>query len=187
MASLFEESATSLESEDLFGSTYPEDYDPENPPKMKSKGYGRVQVGRSGSKCHKREHYPRAYKILTEMFGGGKYWKCDYMEVTYNGMMVSKDMLGFMDVCGITPDGRWVSANITTLESIAAHLRKYSDLSKTHGQAKIPIVRHLREYLECGGRFFIIGFHKPGRLWEHKLVEVTDQMISEYEARKRKR
>jgi hypothetical protein len=148
-----------------------------------SGGFGKVQ-GLKGRRFNKRDLYNHAKRALAEMHPG-KYWTCDYKEITYTGQMVAKDMLGFMDVCGITTEGKWVACNVTTRDGIKPHLREYTNPKKTHGQAKIPVIVHLREYLAHGGEFYIVGFYKEGRLWKHETVRVTNDLLREYEARKR--
>lgn len=140
------------------------------------------------------KHYPKAISILKGLHPG-KYWKADYKELLYKGSgsfpaVINKDMLGFADVLGITPPrGTAIAGQITTKTQVHAHLRKYTDPSKTHGSGKIPIETHLREFLSLGGRFYVIGFHQgggKGSKWDAEVVEVTADVLNVYKSRKRK-
>jgi hypothetical protein len=139
------------------------------------------------------QHYERAMKMLRTL-RPGKYWKADYIQPVWSygcdvPALVSKDMLGFADVLGICPpNGHAVAGQITTRASMGAHLRKYTNPSETHGQAKIPIEFHLREFLQCGGEFILLGFFKDdgSRFWRVEIVLVSEALLDIYVSRKRR-
>lgn len=198
--------------ESLFGSTLPEGYVPlgrvgsaligdvdqlvrwadaeptEDPKRTKS--------ATATATFNYRSVYDNAVRSMKKLYPG-KYWSVDYKEISFSkwrhgrpdfasAQIVSKDMLGFADVAGVSKS-RFVALQITTRGQIHAHLRKYVDDDATHGQAKTPIETHLREFLECGGIFLVLGFYKdPGsRFWKHELVEVSPALLDLYKARKR--
>lgn len=142
----------------------------------------------------KTEHFPRAIKIVGALYPG-KYWRVEHAAVlgTWGGNLpriVSQDMLGFADILGVTPPhGTAVAVQVTTKTQVHAHLRKYTNPNETHGQAKTPIEIHLREFLEMGCKFYVLGFHQSGgkgSKWDAEVVEVTADVLDVYKSRKRK-
>lgn len=194
-----------VEPEDeLFGSTLPEGYTPilrgeDGSPvslAQELERWAKSEPSQPRAKAYDyRKLYPHTMRLLNSMHPG-KYWPVDYKEFVptfhngrpdySNGKVISKDMLGFADIGGTArPNGRFVTANVTSVGAIAAHMRKYVS-DETHGQAKIRIEAHLREFLDCGGLLYVIGWHKPKRNWEPKVLAVTPELLDIYKARRRK-
>ncbi|HWD40079.1 MAG TPA: hypothetical protein VG944_14615 [Fimbriimonas sp.] len=182
---------------ELFGSVYPEGYKPLAEEAKEEYVPGGLTDWATKEDKKKRsthtKHYDRAKAILNERWPG-KYWKADYCEaISGSGwagpQITRKDVLGLFDVMGLAkPDGRCIGCQITTRESVGAHLRKYTDPKKTHGSGKVPIENHLREFLACGGRFVILGFWQETtgrRLWQADMTLVTPELLDQYKARKR--
>lgn len=160
--------------------------DSEPPPVTKSGGFGDVKLKGGKQKFNARKHYPRAKEMLTELWPGSMVFTVDGFKAGYGGTLVSTDLLGFIDIAGITANGAWIACNVTTTASMQAHLRDYTSPTNTHGQAKTPVVDLLENYLRNRGVFYIFGFEKVGRFWEHKVLKVTQELLDETKARKRK-
>jgi hypothetical protein len=173
-------------SRDLFihDDPFGEDVATSNLPPAAVTGYGKVSgIKNTGSPWKAREHYPRVRKLLAETHGGF-FWNCDRKIMTYSGSMVDQDLLGFMDIQGVS-GGRFIACNVTTQASIKAHLRDYTDPRNTYGQGKLSVYSLLLEFLGNGGEFWIYGGHKEGARWQYETVKVTPELLAEYVARKR--
>lgn len=207
MTTLFDvaEGAAAEPEDELFGSALPEGYVPlgRSPERVLGdvkalEEWAKAEPAQTAKKFNYRDHYKRAIKALNELHPG-LYEKMDYelfIPTSFrNGRpdplsmkRLTKDWLGFADVGGTSkPNGRMVCANITTKGQIAAHLRKYTDPKETHGSGKVPIETYLRQYLECGGLFYVLGYHKVGRFWKAEVTEVTLHLLDEYAGRKRRK
>jgi hypothetical protein len=169
-----------IDADDPFGA----DTATENLPPPAAPGYGKVSgIKGKGSPFKAREHYPRVRKALEEKHGGF-FWNCDRKQVRYDGSIYDQDLLGFMDIQGVS-GGRFIACNVTTQTSIKDHLRKYTDPRNTYGQGKLSVYSLLLEFLKNGGEFWIYGGYKDGRLWRYETVRVTAELLGEYVARKR--
>lgn len=161
--------------------------DSEPPPATKKGGFGHATLKGGKSKFNARAHYPRAKAALEALHPGSMVFTVDGFKAGFGGMLVSTDLLGFLDIAGITEGGKWIGCNVTTTASIQAHLRDYTSLANTHGQARTPVVQLLEGYLARGGVFYIIGFEKVGTRWQSEIVTVTQEMLEAVKARKRKK
>jgi hypothetical protein len=157
-------------------------------------------TGKAPKKAAEPNHYNDAIKVM-QTIHAGKYWRVDYKEMvirhwkdgrpSFDGMQIfTKDMLGFADIAGIAaPHGSFIAVQVTSKAAVQAHLRKYTSKEKTHGSNKIPIETHLREFLACGGKFYVLGFHQPkgkGTKWLAEVTIVTPELLDLYKSRKRK-
>ena len=146
-----------------------------------------VNAGSSAKSSNPPTFTKHGIKKLNEMHPG-KYWKADHITTDFRGVVSKKDLLGFGDIAGIERGtGRMIIGQMTTPGQLSAHYRKYTSPNHTTGTDKVPIETHIREFLECGGLFYIMTWEKPGRFWEPTVIPFTLQTIEEIYSRKRPR
>lgn len=89
------------------------------------------------------------------------------------------DLLGFMDYQAIKEGQQGVTAvQACARDQVKPHLRKFRDIPE------------VRTWLRCGNRLIIVGAYQEGgkgSRWRFETTHVTEAMLDEYEARKRKK
>ena len=129
--------------------------------------------------------YKRSIKDITAMYPGW-YTKSEHYASIYGGGMVKRDFGGFADLCGVS-HSRFIAVQITTVDQVGPHIRKYVSDAKSGGLGDMTIEQNLRAFLQNGGTFVILGYHKPGSRWECKSLVVTEATLDAAIARKRKK
>lgn len=122
--------------------------------------------------------------IKREFEKSGFMWiKVEYQAVTYGGMAYKRDLMGFADAIAIK-NGCIYAVQVTTLKDAGNHLRSmlHPSTEKKHSG---PVRQNVDAWRAHGGRIVVCGCFKEGRNWAHKLVEVTDEVIAGYDARRR--
>lgn len=78
-----------------------------------------------------------------------------------------------------------IGVQITSKSNLGAHLTKMCAHVPCSSKDKTWRGTWLRRWLEAGRKAHLIGFHKPGRLWEHEIREVTLDVMDAYEPGRR--
>lgn len=129
-------------------------------------------------------HHPRAKSELESL--GWFSWTVEALKSTYTGALYKEDCLGLFDLLAIK-SGEVLGVQLTTKDSVGAHLRKYADPSKTvQGRS---IAENLERFLAHGGRFQVWGYYQTGGTgsrWEHTVTTVTMEVIEGVISRRRK-
>jgi len=128
--------------------------------------------------------YRRSIKDINAMYPGW-YTKSEHYAPIYGGGMVKRDFGGFADLCGVS-NSKFVAVQVTTVDQVGPHIRKYVSDAKSGGLGDITIEQNLRAFLQNGGVFVILGYHKPASRWECKPLVVTEATLDAAIARKRK-
>lgn len=198
-----------VQEPDLFGDAYPSGYDPNAPTRPAGFASRATKEDRDGlfgdnpeltgsatkgkaAKVNRSAMIGRACDLLKAGNGpaecaGGLFYKTEHHVTTFSGMVVRKDLLGFMDAAGITPSGRAVAIQVTTPEAVNKHLSDYTNPLKTTGTGKVPVEVGLRRFLDCNGLFLIASYRKEGRLWVFDFRTITHHDLDAAISRKRKK
>lgn len=165
-----------------FGSEYPEGYEPgaDHEPKHKTKRESKTGPKR-GADLHKPFH-----RLANERFPGCFIGKLEGYRYA-GGNYVKSDFCGFGDFLIQAKWGVQYIVQVTTESDVDAHLVKYTSASKTFGPNKTPIGKLLREFLQAGGRFYIVGMYKGKKEWKANWHFITEKEMDECAGRSRGR
>lgn len=129
--------------------------------------------------------FKRSIKDINGLYPGW-YTKTEHYVTIYGGAQIKRDFGGFADLCGVS-DGRFIAVQITTVDQVGPHIRKYVSDAKSGGLGDTTIESNLRAFLACGGIFLIFGYYKEGARWQHKVTHVDASVLDAAVARKRKK
>lgn len=155
------------------------------PPTTGTTGYKAKNTG-------KRSKQPNHYERVTRHFESQGFWcfKTEFNTFDPRSQNMRKqDLLGFADMLALqaSPYGtRVIAVQVTTKDSVAAHLRKYVNHDTMSGGVKTSVA--VRKWLDHNCRFVILGFHQPdgpGGRWEFTTTEVTHELLDKVLARRR--
>lgn len=167
---------TEVSIENIFGSTMPAGLKPlsESNPEDGWRDPKRASTPGQGA-----DLYKPAFRYIRRRWPTGYFWKAETIESGRytpgaGRELLKKDMLGFADLIGVV-EGKFLAFQVTTPGKFQAHLVKYTSASETIGSGKVPIGKHLRNFLRAGGEFHMFGFEKVGRNYEPtKVMKVTE-------------
>jgi len=129
--------------------------------------------------------FKRSMKDINLIFPGW-YWKTEHYTTLHGGMQIKRDYGGFADIVGVS-SGKHIAVQITTLDQVGPHIRKYVSDAKSGGFGDTTIEVNLRSYLQNGGTFVILGYYKEGARWAHKVTYVTEETLDAAVSRKRRK
>lgn len=172
-----------------FGATKPEHL----PPVEDSGGFGKAFEKGAPRKPLTGTNLSAMYKRIREHLEkthGGFCFKVEHWAANDKGFNVKRDLLGFGDlmlVTGVGDETRVTMVQCTSAGSVGAHMRKYADPTKTHGQAKTPVIELIRRWLAENGRIVVVSYEKDETtnrwiLHEHP---VTMDLLDQFAARRR--
>ena len=87
-------------------------------------------------------------------------WSAEVVERWIPRVNVRKDLFGFIDIVAIK-DGETLGVQATSYSNMSARIHKIEDSP------------HLKTLREAGWSLWVIGWHKEGRYWTERVVDVS--------------
>ena len=140
--------------------------------------------GKPSSKRKKQPDHNERVKRYWESLGYA-YFRVDGWQ-SAGSCFVRRDLMGIWDGMALKLDCPPVWVQICARDSVATHIKKMcsDELAENHQ----PRIANLRFCLGLGHRCVIYAFDQPdGRLWRGEVKDVTNEMIEQVLARRRKK
>lgn len=171
---------------------YQAKYDPNSPEyegrriSETERGGPAIERGKEGKKRKANSFEPKTDEYMARrgyMCAKCSKWVIDYFydKETRSRVPVrtrSEDLFGFMDQIAFKRGELGaIAIQTTSVDNMGGRIRSAITNAKK-GDTKNPNRGvALVHWLMAGNRFLVIGWHKPGRLWECQIIEVTLKVV----------
>ena len=127
-------------------------------------------------------HTKRTMDMLEK--AGWKCWRVETWQSNNQGRRWKLDLLGIGDIMAITPKGKTVLVQVTTMDDVQGHLRKlwHPETSTSFGLTR----NNAFTWLAAGNGILIISWEMSKGRYVHETLVVTAESAVEFDRRRRK-